>query len=646
MGLKGIVFTTDVLIGLSLAVALIFLIPLKIETDYPEISFQALSYQSSDLINFLATMESKSFSNTPTIANLLANKIITEEDLGKTLLDLIGSFWYSGNHTIASNITKDVLQNLTNDCFSLQTQNETIYSSCNYIQDTTAVSYRIASGFEIGKPVSGFIARAWATKVRKNTTQIIPFYPEGSGWTANRLEVTKIFSLPVGITIYNATLYVSIHFGTQRSQAQFEQLKVNGVEKKTSIVWVYTEEESSGSEITTAAYGFVDVTNEIQTGSNTIYLAIGTPNYHSHIHPGMRLIVTYSLTQDAFVANRTFYKRYYFDNVIGRTGAWSMISFYVPENSKNVSAYLHLNAKNVDDTKYFAQNATDVKVYVNSGTPFYIDGTTERCYSIANWYCKRDIVGVMNPRLNFNITNALISGTNTVSVFLNSYGDLHWGDDTGDRSAIIYSNPIDDPENSSYVEVSYSIENPLFNYGEIDITKEKLFGGNESNPKNFTFNISSNESRIIESFTHIAQGFSSMIKVYAWFDDLAKNLVFISPATRVVPESAYIRPSIWSVGKNNIELVDVQPGGSISDTNKILPWSSFEYTYLVKGLVGYGNVFNTSQSAIDDARQRLIAQISLEQISAEDIQTECQAVQGIQWLWGPSIFKILSWERK
>ena len=78
MGLKGIVFTTDVLIGLSLAVALIFLIPLKIETDYPEISFQALSYQSSDLINFLATMESKSFSNTPTIANLLANKIITE----------------------------------------------------------------------------------------------------------------------------------------------------------------------------------------------------------------------------------------------------------------------------------------------------------------------------------------------------------------------------------------------------------------------------------------------------------------------------------------------------------------------------------------------------------------------------------------
>lgn len=646
MGLKGIVFTMDILIGLVLAIALIFLIPLRMETDYPEISFQALSYQSSDLINFLATMESRSFSNTPTIANLLSNKIITEEDLDKTLLDLIGSFWYSGNHTIASNITKDVLQNLTSDCFSLQAQNETIYSSCDYTQDTAAVSYRIASGFEIGKPVSGFIARAWATKVRKNTTQIIPFYPEGSGWTANRLEVTKIFSLPAGITIYNATLYTSIHFGTQRSQAQFEQLKVNGVEKKTSIVWAYTEEESSGSEITTAAYGFVDVKNEIQTGNNTIYLVIGTPKYHSHIHPGMRLIVTYSLTQEAFVANRTFYKRYYFDKVIGRTGAWSMISFYVPENSKNVSAYLHLNAKNVDDTKYFAQNATDVKVYVNSGTPFYIDGTTERCYSIANWYCKRDIVGVMNPRLNFNITDALISGTNIVSVFLNNYGDLHWGYDAGDRSAIIYSNPIDDPENSSYVEVSYSLENPLFNYGEIDMTKEKLFGGNESNPKNFTFNILSNESRIIESFTHIAQGFSSMIKVYAWFDDLAKNLVFISPATRVVPESAYIRPSIWSVGKNNIELVDVQPDGSISNTNKILPWSSFEYTYLVKGLVGYGNVFNTSQPAIDDARQRLIAQIGLEQISAEDIQTECQAVQGIQWLWGPSIFKILSWERK
>lgn len=644
MGLKGIVFTIDIMVGMCLVFVLLLMIPFVIETNYPEISFQALNYQSNDMINLLSTLESSSFSNTPTIASLLSNKVITAEDLNKTLVDLIGSFWYSENKTIASNITKDILQNLTTKCFSLQTQNETIYSSCNYTSDIVTVAYRMASGYEIGKPVSGYIARAWATKVKKNTTQIIPFYPEGSGWTANRLEVSKIFSLMPGITIYNATLYVSIHFGTSQSQAQFEQLKVNGVEKKNSVTWLYLQQESSGPEITTAAYGIVDVKNEIIAGNNTIYLAIGTPNYHSHVHPGMRLIVTYSLTQDAYTPNQTIKKRYYFDNVVGRTGAWSMASFYVPENAKNVSAFLNLNARNVDDTRYGSQNATDVKIYVNSGTPFYNDGTTENCnsYRDRGYFCVRTITGVMNPRLYFNITNRLVNGTNVVSAYLNSYGDINWGS----QDATIYSDPNTDPNNSSYVEVSYTLDNPLFQYGEIDITKEKLFGGTASNPKTFNFNLSSNEASITESFTHIAQGFSSMIKVNSWFDSLSKTLVFTSPSTRVVPENVYIYPRLLGVGENHLELIDVQPGGSISDTNYILPWSSFEYTYLVKCLVGYGNVFNSSQAATNDAVQRLIAKVGLEGISAQDVQTDSQSVQGIQWLWGPSLFKILSWEKK
>jgi hypothetical protein len=644
MGLKGIVFTTDIIIGVSIALALILLIPLKVETKYPEVSFQALSYQSTDLINLLAILKVNAFSKTSTISNLSANNIITAEDMNKTLLDLIGSFWYSGNKSIASNITRDVLENLTSKCFSLRTENETIYSSCNYTSDTVTVAYRISSGYEVGKPVSGFIARAWATRFRKNTTQIIPFYPEGSGWTAGRVEILKNFFLPTSITIYNATLYTSIHFGTSQSQAEFEQLKVNDVQKKNDVTWLYLQQESGGSEITTAAYGVVDVTNELTSGNNSIYLVFGTPNYHSHVHPGMRLIVTYSLTQEASTSNQSFKKRYYFDNVIGRTGAWSMVSFYIPENVKNVSAFLKLNAKDVDDTKYGSQNATDVKIYINSNSTFYQDGTTERCsyYRDKGYYCVRSIVGVMNPNLYFNITGVLINGTNVISAYLNCYGDLHWGD--GDST--IYSDPVNDPESSSYVEVSYTLDKPSINYGDVDITKEKLFGGAVSNPKTFNFNISASESRIIESFTHIAQGFSSMIRAKAWFDSLAKTLVFISPSVRVVPENVYIRPSLLSIGENHIELTDVQPDGSTSATNYILPWSSFEYTYLVKGLVGYGYVFNSSQLATEDARQRLIAQVGAEGITAESIEVDSQAVQGIQWLWGPGLFKILSWEKK
>jgi len=651
MGLKsgkGFVFSTDVLIGLSIALLLLSMIPLTFEKRYAETSLQLLSYEANDLMNVFTTLTVADMSNTPTIKNLIEKGVIQGKDLNKTILDLIGSFWYAGNESVAQNITKEVFNGLSNKCFSLETENETIYEKPCPKKDTVAVAFRSLSGYEMGKPISGHIARAWATKVLKNTTEIIPFYPEGSGWTADRVEITKKFSLPTGITIYDAVLYVSVHFGTSKTQAEFQNLFVNGVQKKNDVVWLYLQEESSGSEVTTAAYGYINVKNELVAGSNTIYLAFGSPNYNAHVHPGMRLIVTYSLLQDMFTANRSFTKRYYFDDVVGRTGAWSMVSFYVPENAMNVTAKLKLNGKNVDDTRVYTggrwRNSTDVKVYVNSGTAFYQDGDNEYCYSYSDrgYYCNRNIVGEMNPMLELDITNALVNGTNVVSVYLNCYGDTHWGDSTAE----IYSDPTSDPENSSYIEVSYELPEPPFYYGEIDINKDVLFGNldcwrplwNASNPKNCTFNISESEKKVVESFVHIAQGFSSMIKAY-----VNSRLTFVSPSTRAVPESIYVKPSILSVGRNNISLVDVQPGGSISSTNYILPWSSFEHTYIVKSMVDYGHVFNTSEEAVNDAIERLKQQIGKEGINATDIQVDSKSIYGIEWLWGPSMFKISVW---
>jgi hypothetical protein len=122
--------------------------------------------------------------------------------------------------------------------------------------------------------------------------------------------------------------------------------------------------------------------------------------------------------------------------------------------------------------------------------------------------------------------------------------------------------------------------------------------------------------------------------------------IFTSPSLRVVPENVYVYPNKLLLGNNSIKIVDFQPGGSISDTNYILPWSSFEYTYLVKGLVGYGGVFNSSQLAIEDAKQRLFAQLGEEGIMPEEMQVDSQSVQGVRWLWGPALFKILVWERE
>jgi hypothetical protein len=535
----------------------------------------------------------------------------------------------------------------------LTADDEVIYSSCNTPAKSIAVSHKIASGYEVGKPVTGYVARSWATKVIKNTTRVLPFYPEGSGWKlapggyGGTLDVEKHFLLPDEITVLKATLFVSIHFGTDKAKAKFVDLRVNDVQKKGDVVWLYLEESSVGVEVSTAAYGTVDVTKEIRGGENTIRLRIGTPKfYHAHIHPGMRLIVTYSLTSEVAAAGKVFLRRYYFDNVEGRTGAWSIISFFVPEGAKNVNASLHLEIKDIEDSTYFGINTTDIAIYINSEEPFYKDGVNDPaewpwyCYKIRDYYCYRDLGEDFDMELIFNITERLINGTNIVATYLNSYGDLHWGDD----SVIIYSDPIENPEDSSYIEVYYELEEVPFGYGEIDLTKETLFESEPENPKTFEFNVTQPRSKIISSFAHVAQGFSSMLEVNATYDDEPWSTVFISPAIRATPEAVYISPKIWKVGTNYIRMRDFQPWGSTSPGNYILPWSSFEYTYIVKALVSYGDVFASETLAIEDAIQRLIEQLGGEEISAEEIQTDTKSIAGIRWLWGPSLFKLVAWE--
>ena len=78
-----------------------------------------------------------------------------------------------------------------------------------------------------------------------------------------------------------------------------------------------------------------------------------------------------------------------------------------------------------------------------------------------------------------------------------------------------------------------------------------------------------------------------------------------------------------------------------SPDNKII------YSVRLKGYVEYGDVFNTSTIASEDAKSRLIAKVSeYVSIDPSKIDIESQSLQGIQWLWGPSIFKISMWDRR
>ncbi|MFH8120292.1 MAG: hypothetical protein QXS37_05825, partial [Candidatus Aenigmatarchaeota archaeon] len=65
--MKGLAFTIDMLIGLTLVIAIIPLLYSTQEPNHLETSYQVLNYQVKDLMNVLSKLKVSSFLNTPTI---------------------------------------------------------------------------------------------------------------------------------------------------------------------------------------------------------------------------------------------------------------------------------------------------------------------------------------------------------------------------------------------------------------------------------------------------------------------------------------------------------------------------------------------------------------------------------------------------
>ncbi|MFN6991957.1 MAG: hypothetical protein ACK4MM_04470 [Fervidobacterium sp.] len=110
------------------------------------------------------------------------------------------------------------------------------------------------------------------------------------------------------------------------------------------------------------------------------------------------------------------------------------------------------------------------------------------------------------------------------------------------------------------------------------------------------------------------------------------------------PFVVQIPANLVEVGKTNYIAI----GTGLSPTNSTggSPDDKVIYKIVVNGVVGYGNVFNSSDAAINDAYSRLIQQIGgFVDIENQNVVINQESISGIQWLWGPSLLKVLVWEK-
>lgn len=344
---KGFVFTMDVLLGLSLLlITLAVFYYFEHEAIFPEKKYEKLSYVADDVMVVLSHATVEDLKEEPTIKKLISENVIKQEDLNKTILDLIASFWYAGNESIARNISADVLSEI-DFCLNLSIETGHIYSSCNETGKDIAVSARIETGYEVGKPTYGYIARAFLTSIKSKTTSSYAYF----GGFVGEGNISRNISLPVFESIEGA--YMELDVGGNFT------LYING-----NYSGFYTKGSAGGGNMTADKWQInSSYLSYFKEGNNILtFEFVGDKHYIG----GGYFRVTYNTSQLAPEEEFTN-KKYWFPGINGFINLYS--SFYVPGDLNSMTIYLHYKNNyptflNVGGVNVFESNETGEQIIV------------------------------------------------------------------------------------------------------------------------------------------------------------------------------------------------------------------------------------------------------------------------------------------
>ncbi|MBD3249222.1 hypothetical protein GF336_04205 [Candidatus Woesearchaeota archaeon] len=630
MGLrKAMFFTTDALVASSILLGGILIIS---SIYISEQTTSHLNYLSQDIINSLEALKIREINNSY-VDELVSNGNIT--DLNNSILQQAGEFWAEDKIGLASDFLENTTDQLIPEVygFGIWINNEQIYKRDNPPPRSTSSAKKIISGIDKEKPIDGFISKARANNFVKRSTRIISFSPEGAGWDGNDWDnpgeavIDKYFELSSGMNITNSTMYVSLHI--EDDGPDWEVVNINN-----GTCTVNRDEINFlGGEGT---FDIIDVFGCINTGQNSIRLRLRNLGYNGHVHPGMLLRVDYTVNESAGSYNDSFSERYFFDNVVsnegadGESGAWSMVPFFIPENAENITVTAHIEGRNIRDYTgwglFYSWSGWrwardyDYIFFINDDDFFDRDGSPS-----------------MNPSYDYsaeNLEDEIVEGTNVVSVYFNNYADYEWG--SGQPQ--IYSDPFDDPDGSSYIEVNYTLPETEAPYGSIKINEIKEFGGLANREKEEHFSFPSQAVQMGEILLHLVQQYSYIVDVWASTYSPADNLVFSAPSSRAVPTTMFVQNDNFEISSSANNYVRARD----RNLNEILPETAVEYNFYLPSFVGYGDVFSSQEGAEQDALDRLNQTLG-DFISSDDILVESSDMRNVPTMWGPAVMEVRAW---
>lgn len=189
---KGAFFSFDTFLALTLMFAIIGLLGIYYSVTH-ELEYRQKHTEAEDIMSFLTSFSAGEMAE--------LEDYINESDTEKTILELIGSFWASGDKDIAEDIARTSLENKTKRCWELEFSGEAIGIGCEE-GETVSTASRLASGYEAEEAPEGFMARGSITDAESLIEDEYAFF---GGYVGDG-NITKNISLDNIDTIHDVNI--------------------------------------------------------------------------------------------------------------------------------------------------------------------------------------------------------------------------------------------------------------------------------------------------------------------------------------------------------------------------------------------------------------------------------------------------------
>ncbi len=326
---KGFLLSLDAMFAVSiLTLVALFMVMLINTYSSPELTYQRYYYAGKDLVYIFEQSPMSSLGHLPVVQNYTEKGILESEDMERTILDVIGSFWTSGNMSEAENLTKGILDSLLNETghdYQILFGGDSIYNSSAPPHDSfLARLTTVVSGYEKTRPVDGYMAKVYISKAKKTASSFLYF-----GGYVGEGNITRTLALPedANVTLVYTEMNVGNNFSlhiNNHSAGTFNKTAYNFSADKWEVC-------SPGNN--------PEICSMFTGGNNTIDINF-TSIINSSIGGGYIKIsyTTSELTGSLYEGNTTT-GSYLFPGIRGIINLYS--SFRVPGTLRNISAYLH-----------------------------------------------------------------------------------------------------------------------------------------------------------------------------------------------------------------------------------------------------------------------------------------------------------------